>query len=415
MEVITYCLFELSIIDINKMAINRMFNEHKIYTANDKDTCDVHLGIIGFGEFGQATLIQAMNLSVLSPDSKLVFDVYDNNMDSIIGSFMKNFSIEALNGLKKKSKIIYYGKMIDYYELNFPMDNFEIDGSLCIRFWNVDVRTLYFNRLFDDNNGKENGEIPFTYVVLAMGDTHTMAKTIIDIKQILYDKKISSSYKHIPIVIRTKGDDSFIEIYNDNELFSIERDKDIFSYDSITDKEVVDTAKRFNYLYNLIYNISQGYEGGTEYNREYINKYYDFVSYEWNKISKEKLFILENNSEMNKDWLKMKMFKRESSIGQSLHQDVKKWLIYEKKIYSLDNEEDREKLGQIEHRRWNIYMISHGYKYAPKDKLNCGKDKELFEKTHDCILTWGNLKIDEMQWKKVVYDFIPYFILNDDL
>lgn len=408
-------LFELSIIDINKMAVNKMFSEHKIYAVNDKDYLDVHIGIIGFGEFGQSTLIQAMNLSVLSPDSNIIFDVYDNNMDSIIGSFMKNFSVDVLNALKKKSKDIYHGKIIDYYELKFPIDNFEIEGSLCIRFWNVDVNTLYFNRLFDDNNGKENGEIPFTYLVLAMGDTHTMAKAIIDIKQILHDYKTSSSNKHIPIIIRTKGDDNFIEIYKDDELFSIERDKDIFSYDSITDKETIDMAKRFNYLYNEIYNISKGYEGGTECNREFINKYYEFVSHEWNNISKEKLHISENISKMNRDWLKMKMFKRESSIGQSLHQDVKKWLVCEKKIYSLDDEEDREKLGQIEHRRWNIYMISHGYKYAPEDKLISGKDKDLFVKTHPCILTWENLKTDEMQWKKVVCDFIPYFILNNDV
>ena len=39
-------------------------------------------------------------MSVLSADSKICIDVFDKDIDSIIGGFMKNFSVDALEGLK---------------------------------------------------------------------------------------------------------------------------------------------------------------------------------------------------------------------------------------------------------------------------------------------------------------------------
>ena len=46
---------DINIIDINQMAVNKMFAEHPVFMANTKDNLDVHMGIIGFGEFGQRT------------------------------------------------------------------------------------------------------------------------------------------------------------------------------------------------------------------------------------------------------------------------------------------------------------------------------------------------------------------------
>ena len=47
------------------------------------------------------------------------------------------------------------------------------------------------------------------------------------------------------------------------------------------------------------------------------------------------------------------IFDRESSIAQSLHQDIKKWIIYEKHAYSLTD--NREELERIEHRRLEYF------------------------------------------------------------
>lgn len=65
-------LFDLDIVDVNKMAVNKMYKEHPVYIANKDDNYDVHIGIIGFGDFGQSSLIQGLNMSVLSADSKYV-------------------------------------------------------------------------------------------------------------------------------------------------------------------------------------------------------------------------------------------------------------------------------------------------------------------------------------------------------
>lgn len=39
--------FDLNIIDVNRMAVNKMFKEHPVYQVNTGDDYDVHLGIIG--------------------------------------------------------------------------------------------------------------------------------------------------------------------------------------------------------------------------------------------------------------------------------------------------------------------------------------------------------------------------------
>ena len=108
---------DINIIDINQMAVNKMFAEHPVFMANTKDNLDVHMGIIGCGEFGQRTLLQALNMSVLSAESKICIDVYDKDMDNIIGAFMKHFSVDILDGLKFVSEEIFLGEQTEYYEL----------------------------------------------------------------------------------------------------------------------------------------------------------------------------------------------------------------------------------------------------------------------------------------------------------
>ena len=65
--------FDLDIVDVNKMAVNKMYKEHPVYTANKGDDYDVHIGIIGFGDFGQSALIQGLNMSVLSAESDYMY------------------------------------------------------------------------------------------------------------------------------------------------------------------------------------------------------------------------------------------------------------------------------------------------------------------------------------------------------
>ena len=127
-------------------------------------------------------------MSVLSAESTICIDVFDKDMESIIGSFMKNFSVDVLKGLKFIKEDIYEGKSIEYYELKFPFDTipdqFGIDGKVCLRFFNTDARTLQFNSIFK----RCNDDKLFTYLIVAMSDTHSMSNTLIELKQLLYNK-----------------------------------------------------------------------------------------------------------------------------------------------------------------------------------------------------------------------------------
>ena len=394
--------FDLDIVDVNKMAVNKMYKEHPVYTANKGDDYDVHIGIIGFGDFGQSALIQGLNMSVLSAESTICIDVFDKDMESIIGSFMKNFSVDVLKGLKFIKEDIYEGKSIEYYELKFPFDTipdqFGIDGKVCLRFFNTDARTLQFNSIFK----KCNDDKPFTYLIVAMSDTHSMSNTLIELKQLLYNK--GDSCINIPIVVRAKENNDFANIYGEKNLFTINRNKDIFSYASITNRDIVNDAKIFNHRYNMLYEIISRYK--ADKNIVVDDKFMLSEDIE-ERLKKDSIELKENkkiSEEIDEVWHNKGIFDRESSIAQSLHQDIKKWIIYEKHAYSLTD--NREELERIEHRRWNIFMITHGFKYEKAER------KDMYAKTHPCISKWEVLKVEKPD--TLEYDFTPYYILKAD-
>lgn len=387
--------FDLNIVDVNKMAVNKMYKEHPVYTANKDDNYDVHIGIIGFGDFGQSALIQGLNVSVLSADSKICVDVFDKDIDSIIGGFMKNFSVDALDGLRYIKEDVYEGKSTGCYELKMPFntvpDKFGMDGEINIRFFNTDARTLQFNKIFK----KCNVQNPFTYLIVAMSDTRSMANTIIELKQLLYNK--GDACINIPVIVRVKENNDFANIYGEKNLFTINRDRDIYAYDSITNQEITNEAKLFNHRYNLLYSVI------SDYKKDKNTVIDDNFMLAIEKHLKEGALKVEKDmSELNKAWHKMSIFDRESSIAQSLHQDVKKWLVYDRKTFSL--KDDKEELEKIEHRRWNVFMITHGFKYEKSER------KDLYAKTHPCISKWEVLKVEKPD--TLEYDYTPYYILK---
>jgi hypothetical protein len=102
-----------------------------------------------------------------------------------------------------------------------------------------------------------------------------------------------------------------------------------------------------------------------------------------------------NNSRKAEEWIKIPVFKRESSIAQAMHQEVKEWI--------LGNDQIIDEHGALEHRRWSLFMISNGYKYSDGNK----NDKA---KTNPCICTWEVLSQNRPDMLK--YDFTPYEIIK---
>lgn len=386
---------DINIVDVHQMAVNKMFLQHPIYQLNDKDHRDVHMGIIGFGEFGQHTLLQALNLSVLSADSHICIDVFDKHMPDIIGSFIKHFSVDILDNLKLSSEEVCLEERTGYYELNLPMDNvnhsFGMDGTVTLRFWNTDAQTLSFHKIFK----KCHAGMSFTYLVIAMGDTYAIADTLMELKQLLYEKGVSDI--KIPIAVRTKDRKNIVDVYRQNCFFEIVQSKDIYSYDSLTNKSILNQAKIFNHRYNVLYDvISSHKQEGKLLDDQFVLQIEKTLTEDQQRI--------ENDTEkLDAAWHGMRIFDRESSIAQALHQDVKNWLVNTQKAYSLT--EDKEELERIEHRRWTIFMITQGFRYEKADR------KDLNAKTHPCILNWERLKIEKPD--TLEYDFTPYYILQN--
>ena len=386
---------DINIVDVHQMAVNKMFRQHPIYQLNDKDHRDVHIGIIGFGEFGQHTLLQALNLSVLSADSHICIDVFDKHIRDIIGSFMKHFSVDILDNLKLSSEEICLEERVGYYELHLPMDNdnhsFGMDGTITLRFWNTDAQTLSFHKIFK----KCHAEMPFTYLVIAMGDTFAIADTLMELKQLLYEKGVSDI--KIPIAVRTKDRKNIVDVYRQNCLFEIVQSQDIYSYDSLTNESILNQAKIFNHRYNVLYDVISSYkQEGKLLDDRFMLQIEKTLTEDQQRIENDK-------EKLDAAWHGMRVFDRESSIAQALHQDVKEWLVNTLKAYSLT--EDKEELERIEHRRWTLFMITQEFRYEKADH------KDLNAKTHPCILNWEQLKIEKPD--TLEYDFTPYYILQN--
>ncbi len=367
-------MFIVNIVDVKQLSVNRMFLKNPIYTVNKGSNCDVHMGILGFGEFGQNVLIQGLNTAVLSPDSTIRIDVFDNDMSSILGSFLKRFSTDILDGLKLDMKNVFDGGNVKCYTLKLPVrpENnagyrlFDIDGKIELNFWEIDATTILFSKALR----MCNEIIPFTYMVVAMKDTHSMSLAAIEIMALFHangNAKDSCS-KNVPIIIQNK-DNVSLDMIAGKKIVTIDQNEDIFSYSSLTGDEITKNAKAFNCKYHQI--IS-----GKEH------------------VDPESVWP-------------GNMYNRESSIAQSLHQNVKEWLLFNDegpKYYPVD-EQDKEKkelLQKIEHRRWTLYMILHGYRYSGASK------KDDMAKTHSCISTWENLKQERPD--TLEYDFIPYIL-----
>ena len=245
-------------------------------------------------------------------------------------------------------------------------------------------------------------------------DTRTFDLDIVDVNKMavnkmykehpVYTANKGDSCINIPIVVRAKENNDFANIYGEKNLFTINRNKDIFSYASITNRDIVNDAKIFNHRYNMLYEIISRYK--ADKNIVVDDKFMLSEDIE-ERLKKDSIELKENkkiSEEIDEVWHNKGIFDRESSIAQSLHQDIKKWIIYEKHAYSLTD--NREELERIEHRRWNIFMITHGFKYEKAER------KDMYAKTHPCISKWEVLKVEKPD--TLEYDFTPYYILKAD-
>ena len=344
--------FELKIVDVNCLMADRVLSEHPIYEGMKNIDAPVHIGVIGFGDFGQAFLVRALNDGVMTGDKLIRADVFDKDMPKIIGRFMKRFSSDILDKCFVKS--IEEG--ITKYTLRLSRDNgreFAVDGEVIINFFTCDTGTLEFTRAFK----KSENELEFNYIAVAISDGEPVSNAVTELGRLLKSE--------IPVIVRAgRSGAGFGNLVKNVSVY-----EKTYSYDALSETGVTEGAMEFNCRYELI-----SASCGTE-NADKLPKTLDanLIKEAWNKKS---------------------MFDRDSSLALSRHQAVKIKLL--NSGFSADK--DKEALQKIEHRRWNIFMITNGYAYAPQ------KDRLL--KTHPCISVWEELKKEKPE--TLEYDFIPY-------
>lgn len=368
----------LYINDIKKKAIQKMLNTQEFaihrynMLAKEKGIAnylDTHIGIIGFGEFGQRFLIESMNMAVLGADSNITIDVFDKHMKDIIGVFMKRFSPYFIRKDKDcvPSFFEFHEEGQPLYQIHIKADaksRFDTDGELCINFWNLDTETLSFTETFE-----RCSQTAFTYILIAMDNEKRMVSTLVEIKRIL---DFQNNVLMPTVIVRTKEDGSAVDMLgyatNDGQTNWVghwDEKQRIYSMQSLKDDSIMEQAKQFHYTYTKVNGFLE--EGQTP---EVL----------WNCLD---------------------FYGRDASIAQSMHQQVKQDLAH----YLLTQEQkEKEYLERIEHRRWNYYMISQGYAYDNKEK----KDKK--RKLHSCIRNFQRLK--ETRPETIPYDDTPYKMIE---
>ena len=400
---------DLYCVDLKCAAASAMFEAYPIYRYNQaliegnlnreitKSDLDVHMAILGFGEFGQKTLLEAMNLAVLSAESSIIFDVFDKDIRRILGCFLKNFSTEVLDHLEPHPDDCPSNGAVPYKVLHFSRNTpqFATDGVLKIRFWESDVDKLDFFATFSTCQY----EMPFTYIVVAMDMEKRMVSAVAELNSLIpaySDREVKPT-----VVIRVKESGDVFSTLDQEQgyIFPFRESEWVYSIERMENDHVMETAKSFHFRYSALANEIYSYCAQKEPSalRELLHDDADRILPLSQEIPEEN-----DRDRVETKWLQTKFFNRESSIAQSKHQVIKQWLytgdISRHLSQAMSTKEYKERL---EHRRWNLFMISHGYAYAPK--------RDDSKRLHDCIVSFDDLI--EQRPDVLEYDFTPYRML----
>ncbi|MBS7340958.1 MAG: hypothetical protein Q4C57_00065 [Bacillota bacterium] len=380
--------YDLEIINVPELRIRKILQEHPLhsYYLNSEITnmnqWDLHLLIVGFGKLGQQILLQTMNMGVTGSNNQIMIDVVD-------------FEIE-----KKKS--IFTNAFREEYVKpdgdDLVISSEDADGSIRIRFRNMDIRYQQFNLLL-----KELGEVnPFTYVAICIEDQDTALHCL--------SKVHKYSSKQTIIGIRMEFDKRMEKYLSDNNktyrnVFAIEATRDALSLKGLLIDDIDSRAKRFNRSYktiNLIYDNNDEIKGETEEERE-LRLWREMSLFHRNSSraqaeheSINELFLKDVTDEMMESWFgkDSELLEFQNGIWRyktDLDSFVK--LQSDTKAYPVISE-----FSRMEHRRWCYFMASAGWK-------SIDGNKNVSNLENPCMLPWEDLV--KKRPETCVYDLTP--------
>lgn len=109
----------ISLIDMAQLQAQSVWETHPIcqYNFNPASVLspdkayDVHMVVVGFGQVGQAFLLQAMSLGVLSSEGQIVFDVIDRQGSQVMETFYRNFSQDYVRSTVRRRRYLSQATM----------------------------------------------------------------------------------------------------------------------------------------------------------------------------------------------------------------------------------------------------------------------------------------------------------------
>lgn len=348
------------------------YNFGEDYTGGEESRYDVHMLLVGLGRIGRELLRQAISLSVLSTDSRVVFDVVDRNAEELLGFFAADFDPGYAQ--------------VDRSALTLSIPSEKADGSLTIRFHRLDVDDGAFRSLLE----RLNAEMAFTYAAICLESPDAAVRCLFSLDHVLRAGKL-----RIPVAVRMELSKEVSGQLRDSELFYAH----VFPFCCSDDPLTLD------YLAN-----EDAYKKAMEFNSRYN---------QWSDALGDKAPA---PSDPEKEWRALVYFKQASSLHQYLHQAVKEARWAFERARSGDgaplSEKERGQLellgkppltgalalefARLEHRRWCYYMATTGWGYA-------GKKDERARK-NPCMTPWDTLC--KKRPDTCPYDTTPYRMLT---
>ena len=416
-------IFSLAEIKVNKIFKNLdnlkwIPNEmtEQDYVANDS-MFNIHLLIAGFGKTGQQMLMQTLNQGVLHSRSKIWIDIVDRNALLIDDLFMKRFH----EGYVKKTEGYINEKESSLGRCStYTIDGDGCDGELKIRFFEADIRGKKFQKILDevikskDKNNKEEC-FPLTNIMVGFHELDTLASCIMDLEKHALRIKYPDTIK---MVVCADISVTLLDYLKENNLMGVQQSK-VEIIDTISNKNEIcvenifntvqeERAKSYCYIYNKIYaqlNNSYVFKALNEKQKKTaIDKNWSSQSYE-DKMSNYALSYHQDIKAkiVQSVWKNQASEKRDEYVGKNgkILQYKNDNFKHETQTFleSLAKHPFMEEMVRLEHRRWNYFKASQGWRYAER------RDND--NKVHNCLCSYEKLRNDDIVKAKIVYDLIP--------
>ena len=401
--------FDLEILNIPEQQVRKMYDKgaslhsYWLKSSGKAPTAprdwQVHLLILGFGKLGQQALLQAMNLGVTHSENRICIDVVDKDLDEKRNLFFSRFAPDAFVEDDASGKDV------------FCINPDWADGSLTIRFHQLDVKYGAFRTLL----GKltDEGAGPITYAVAAMDDADTGVYCATELRRFLLESDPEHS-DDVPIMLRMDSDRRLQKYLKSSDgmmhlvgVGLIEAPESVLNFEDLLDRTPADKAKQCNSYYaNMTFSddpsaplmdkspqelwdtltlFRRNANRASAYHNDILEKIVDTRTDDWVPSNLNSLFEADDAPvRWNGDTWSFPFASDHEGFLKRVHQEKYRFLF---------------EMLKTEHRRWCYYTLSLGWSQGRSSEKNDAL------RWNPCLVTWDDL--EKSQPKTCKYDLMP--------